>query len=157
MCAVLCCAVLCGAVLCGAVLCCAVWCCAVPHAVQEFNPLGFWGPRKMTVILPGMDEHQRALTFAPTTVCAIRSVCTVSSHCWAQESETLLGRYKAKNMTNIVELVNKTPIWNEGACVREDVPLLMCLCRDTVVCAQLLRTCVGGVGQELPDHPPERP
>jgi hypothetical protein len=42
--------------------------------VQEFNPLGFWGPRKMTVILPGMDEHQRALTFAPTTVCAIRSV-----------------------------------------------------------------------------------
>ena len=35
---------------------------------QEFNPLGFWGPRKMTVLIPGMDPKKKPVSFAPTTV-----------------------------------------------------------------------------------------
>ena len=48
-----------------------IYLCANPlrcDAAQEFNPLGFWGPRKMTVLLPGMDEHQRPLAFSPPSV-----------------------------------------------------------------------------------------
>jgi len=32
----------------------------------------------------------------------------------AQERETILSRWQNKNMENLIELSNKTPMWNEG-------------------------------------------
>lgn len=111
-----------------------------PNARQELaaviydtNVLGFKGPRKMTVIIPGMTPDQKRVQICPR-----------------DESETLLGNYqiffiaclsnvlfccksllkfsvisyfkytfnssecyKSKNMDNLIELHNKTPVWND--------------------------------------------
>ncbi|KAL7289908.1 hypothetical protein TKK_0016298 [Trichogramma kaykai] len=64
--------------------------------VYETNVLGFKGPRKMTVIIPGMTPDERRVEICPR-----------------DESETLLERWKAKNMDNLIELHNKTPVWND--------------------------------------------
>lgn len=64
--------------------------------MQDTNVLGFKGPRKMTVILPGMtQDHQRVL-ITPS-----------------DQHETLIECWKTKNMDNLIELHNKTPVWNE--------------------------------------------
>ncbi|KAK9701715.1 Tub family [Popillia japonica] len=64
--------------------------------IYDTNVLGFKGPRKMTVILPGMTlDHQR-VTIYPQ-----------------DESEGLIESLKVKNMDNIIELHNKTPVWND--------------------------------------------
>eukprot|EP00042_Codosiga_hollandica_P052261 m.660708 g.660708 ORF g.660708 m.660708 type:complete len:413 (-) comp58456_c0_seq2:120-1358(-) len=66
--------------------------------IYELNPLGFKGPRKMTVLIPTIDpSSQLSHVFAPTT-----------------EAEGLLGQHKASNMVNMLELINKSPVWNEA-------------------------------------------
>ncbi|XP_071452538.1 protein king tubby isoform X2 [Hetaerina americana] len=64
--------------------------------VYETNVLGFKGPRKMTVILPGMTHDQKRLTISPFS-----------------ENESLLECWKNKNMDKLIELHNKTPVWND--------------------------------------------
>ena len=64
--------------------------------IYETNVLGFKGPRKMTVILPGMNSENERVVLAPT-----------------DDSETLLECYKTNNMTRLCELHNKTPIWHD--------------------------------------------
>ncbi|XP_043472645.1 protein king tubby [Leptopilina heterotoma] len=64
--------------------------------VYDTNVLGFKGPRKMTVIIPGMTPDQRRIQICPQ-----------------EDSETLLECYKMKNMDNLIELHNKTPVWND--------------------------------------------
>ncbi|XP_073954228.1 tub domain-containing protein ktub [Choristoneura fumiferana] len=64
--------------------------------VYDTNVLGFKGPRKMTVILPGMTPDRQRVTIAPK-----------------DDSETLLERLKAQNLDDIVVLHNKTPVWND--------------------------------------------
>ncbi|XP_071483484.1 tubby-related protein 3-like [Diadema antillarum] len=62
----------------------------------DTNVLGFKGPRKMTVIIPGMSlDHQRV-------DCKPRN-----------ERESMLERFKRKDMENLLELHNKTPVWND--------------------------------------------
>ncbi|XP_072014530.1 tubby-related protein 3-like [Amphiura filiformis] len=64
--------------------------------VYETNVLGFKGPRKMTVVIPGMSlDHERV---------AVRP---------RNEHESLLERFKAKKLENLLELHNKTPVWND--------------------------------------------
>ncbi|XP_049791449.1 protein king tubby [Schistocerca nitens] len=64
--------------------------------VYDTNVLGFKGPRKMTVILPGMtQEHKRV------------QICPQDEH------EGLLECWRNKNMDNLIELHNKTPVWND--------------------------------------------
>ncbi|KAK3858867.1 hypothetical protein Pcinc_034963, partial [Petrolisthes cinctipes] len=64
--------------------------------IYETNVLGFKGPRKMTVILPGMTaEHQRVEFKASV------------------EHDSLIERWKSKNMDQLIELCNKTPVWND--------------------------------------------
>ena len=58
--------------------------------------LGFKGPRKMTVILPGMTQDHQRVHITPN-----------------EQHETLLECWKMKNMDNLIELHNKTPVWNE--------------------------------------------
>ncbi|KAK0088903.1 hypothetical protein PV325_000086 [Microctonus aethiopoides] len=64
--------------------------------VYDTNVLGFKGPRKMTVIIPGMTADQKRISICPR-----------------DESETLLECWKMKNMDNLIELHNKTPVWND--------------------------------------------
>ncbi|XP_034716759.1 tubby protein homolog isoform X2 [Etheostoma cragini] len=62
----------------------------------ETNVLGFRGPRKMTVIIPGMLENDERVSIHPKN-----------------ELETLLVRHVNNNTENLVTLVNKSPSWNE--------------------------------------------
>ncbi|XP_023662835.2 tubby protein homolog isoform X2 [Paramormyrops kingsleyae] len=62
----------------------------------ETNVLGFKGPRKMSVIIPGMNmDHERV------------SVRPCNDH------ESLLARWQNKNTESVIELHNKTPVWND--------------------------------------------
>ncbi|KTG25176.1 hypothetical protein cypCar_00006059 [Cyprinus carpio] len=62
----------------------------------EKNVLGFKGPRKMRVIIPGMHENDERVVIQPKS-----------------ELESLLTRYENGNKENLVTLVNKSPSWNE--------------------------------------------
>ncbi|KAM9312513.1 tubby-related protein 3 [Gastrophryne carolinensis] len=62
----------------------------------ETNVLGFKGPRKMTVLVPGMNINHERVPFQPLN-----------------ESESLLSRWQNKRQENIIELHNKAPVWND--------------------------------------------
>ncbi|CAF0811644.1 unnamed protein product [Adineta ricciae] len=62
----------------------------------ETNILGFKGPRKMTIIIPGMSSDHHRVEVRPKN-----------------ESESLIERWKHNDMTNLLELHNKAPVWNE--------------------------------------------
>ncbi|XP_038620243.1 tubby protein homolog isoform X1 [Tachyglossus aculeatus] len=62
----------------------------------ETNVLGFKGPRKMSVIIPGMDMDHQRVSIQPRN-----------------EQETLLARWQNKQTDGVIELHNKTPVWND--------------------------------------------
>ncbi|XP_070543889.1 tubby-related protein 3-like isoform X2 [Ptychodera flava] len=65
-------------------------------AIYETNVLGFKGPRKMTVVIPGMNIDHERVQVKPRN-----------------EHESLVERWKKKAMENLLELHNKTPVWND--------------------------------------------
>ena len=67
----------------------------------ETNVLGFKGPRKMSVIIPGMNMDHDRVDVRPR-----------------ENSDSLIERWKHKNMQNLLELHNKTPVWNDGEFVK---------------------------------------
>ncbi|XP_069484614.1 tubby-related protein 3 isoform X2 [Ambystoma mexicanum] len=62
----------------------------------ETNVLGFKGPRKMTVLIPGMNMNHERIPFRPRN-----------------DNEGLLSKWQSKNLENIIELHNKAPVWND--------------------------------------------
>uniref|UniRef100_UPI00358E1092 tubby protein homolog n=1 Tax=Myxine glutinosa TaxID=7769 RepID=UPI00358E1092 len=62
----------------------------------ETNVLGFKGPRRMTIIVPGMTTELKRAPVRPQN-----------------ESESLLTRWQGRSMEGLIELHNKAPIWNE--------------------------------------------
>ncbi|CAN2391066.1 bronchus morphogenesis [Pristimantis euphronides] len=62
----------------------------------ETNVLGFKGPRKMSVLIPGMNINHERIPFQPHN-----------------ESESLLSRWQSRRQENIIELHNKAPVWND--------------------------------------------
>ncbi|XP_078529867.1 tubby-related protein 3 isoform X3 [Lissotriton helveticus] len=62
----------------------------------ETNVLGFKGPRKMTVLIPGMNMNHDRIPFRPLN-----------------DNEGLLSKWQNKNLENIIELHNKAPVWND--------------------------------------------
>ncbi|XP_053561315.1 tubby-related protein 1-like [Bombina bombina] len=64
--------------------------------VYETNVLGFKGPRKMTVLIPGMDEDCERVPIRPRN-----------------DNDGILQRWQNKNMENMIELHNKSPVWND--------------------------------------------
>lgn len=68
----------------------------IAATLYDTNVLGFKGPRRMTVVLPGMNSEGKRTDFRP-----------LSDH------DGLIERYKSKNLDGILELQNKTPVWND--------------------------------------------
>ena len=64
--------------------------------MYETNILGFHGPRKMSVVIPGMDEMHDRVECQPLT-----------------ETESISNRFDRQDDENLVQLENKKPIWNE--------------------------------------------
>ncbi|XP_056604035.1 tubby-related protein 3 isoform X1 [Triplophysa dalaica] len=62
----------------------------------ETNVLGFKGPRKMTVIIPGMNMNFERVPVRPTC-----------------EQESLLNKWQNHSLENLIELHNKAPVWND--------------------------------------------
>ncbi|XP_048958298.1 tubby-related protein 3 isoform X9 [Canis lupus baileyi] len=62
----------------------------------ETNVLGFKGPRKMSVIIPGMNMNHERIPFQPRN-----------------DHESLLSKWQNKTMENLIELHNKAPVWND--------------------------------------------
>nr|XP_014348073.1 PREDICTED: tubby-related protein 3 isoform X3 [Latimeria chalumnae] len=62
----------------------------------ETNVLGFKGPRKMTVLIPGMSMTHERIPIRPQN-----------------ENESLLTKWQNKQMENLIELHNKAPVWND--------------------------------------------
>ncbi|KAM8868293.1 tubby-related protein 3-like [Synchiropus picturatus] len=64
--------------------------------IYETNVLGMKGPRRMTVIIPGMDKNNERVPLRPRNDC-----------------DGLLIRHQNRRMENLIDLHNKTPVWNE--------------------------------------------
>ncbi|XP_051755014.1 tubby protein homolog isoform X5 [Ctenopharyngodon idella] len=62
----------------------------------ETNVLGFKGPRKMSVIIPGMNMDHERVSIRPRN-----------------DHESLLARWQNKSTESVIELHNKTPVWND--------------------------------------------
>ncbi|XP_066480740.1 tubby-related protein 1 [Tiliqua scincoides] len=62
----------------------------------ETNVLGFKGPRKMTVIIPGMNSDNERVPIRPRN-----------------DNDGLLMRWQNRIMDNLIELHNKAPVWND--------------------------------------------
>lgn len=63
--------------------------------LYDTNVLGFKGPRKMTVIVPGMNESCERVDIG------------------TRESDSLVDRAKHRRMDGLIDLHNKTPVWND--------------------------------------------
>ncbi|XP_021115609.1 tubby-related protein 1 isoform X1 [Heterocephalus glaber] len=66
--------------------------------VYETNVLGFRGPRRMTVLIPGMNSEHQRVPIRPRNA-----------------SDGLLVRWQNKTLESLIELHNKPPVWNEGS------------------------------------------
>lgn len=62
----------------------------------ETNVLGFKGPRKMTVIIPGMNMNFERVPVRPNC-----------------EQDSLLSKWQNHSLENLIELHNKAPVWND--------------------------------------------
>ncbi|CRK89642.1 CLUMA_CG003384, isoform A [Clunio marinus] len=65
--------------------------------IYDTNILGFKGPRNMTVLIPGLDDDDQRVKISSVD----------------DSQQGILDSFKSKNMDNVVELHNKTPVWND--------------------------------------------
>ncbi|VDM44119.1 unnamed protein product [Toxocara canis] len=67
--------------------------------IYETNVLGFKGPRKMTVLIPGIydTENYRRKQIRPVS-----------------EKDAILERWKSHRTDELIAMHNKNPVWNEG-------------------------------------------
>uniref|UniRef100_A0A2K6P2A2 Tubby-like protein n=1 Tax=Rhinopithecus roxellana TaxID=61622 RepID=A0A2K6P2A2_RHIRO len=66
--------------------------------IYETNVLGFRGPRRMTVIIPGMSAENERVPIRPRNA-----------------SDGLLVRWQNKTLESLIELHNKPPVWNDDS------------------------------------------
>ncbi|CAI5441227.1 unnamed protein product [Caenorhabditis angaria] len=74
--------------------------------VYETNVLGFKGPRKMTILVPGLLENVKLIPSEqePFVRKSIRPIV---------DRDTLVERHRLRNLGDLVVLNNKNPVWNE--------------------------------------------
>ncbi|XP_055988559.1 LOW QUALITY PROTEIN: tubby-related protein 1 [Sorex fumeus] len=66
--------------------------------IYETNVLGFRGPRRMTIIIPGMNADNERVPIRPRNA-----------------SDGLLVRWQNKTLESLIELHNKPPVWNDDS------------------------------------------
>lgn len=64
---------------------------------QEKNVLGFKGPRKMTVVIPGMHENDERVVIRPKNVS-----CSFVNHFFEDHLYSILFRYTWKDLISSV-------------------------------------------------------
>ncbi|XP_051997620.1 tubby-related protein 1-like [Xyrauchen texanus] len=64
--------------------------------IYETNVLGMKGPRRMIIVVPGMNKDGERVPIRPRS-----------------DNDGLLMKHQNRNMENLIELRNKTPVWNE--------------------------------------------
>ncbi|XP_056606784.1 tubby-related protein 1-like isoform X1 [Triplophysa dalaica] len=64
--------------------------------IYETNVLGMKGPRRMIIVVPGMNKDGERVPIRPRS-----------------DNDGLLAKHQNRNMENLIELRNKTPVWNE--------------------------------------------
>ncbi|XP_057194465.1 tubby-related protein 1-like [Triplophysa rosa] len=64
--------------------------------IYETNVLGMKGPRRMIIVVPGMTKDGERAPIRPRS-----------------DNDGLLTKHQNRNMENLIELRNKTPVWNE--------------------------------------------
>ncbi|KRX92275.1 Tubby -like protein [Trichinella pseudospiralis] len=77
--------------------------------IYDPNVLGLKGPRKMTVILPVIRDFPtiKRVDLKPITVHHFIVIL--------QERDSMIERWKSDRCDDLIELTNKSPIWNEDA------------------------------------------
>jgi len=68
--------------------------------MYDTNILGFHGPRRMTLVIPGMDDTQMGEK--------VRHECVPMC-----DDDTIAARFDRQHMDNFIQLENKKPIWNQ--------------------------------------------
>lgn len=69
----------------------------------------------MTIIIPGMSSDHHRVEVRPRNVRSKKESLTKPTNSLLfEESESLIERWKHGHMENLLELHNKTPVWNEG-------------------------------------------
>jgi hypothetical protein len=71
----------------------------------------------MTIIIPGMSSDHHRVEVRPRNVKNQNEINFYYNNKKIfifKDSESLVERWKHNNMDNLLELHNKTPIWNEG-------------------------------------------
>ncbi|MGH0115618.1 UNVERIFIED_CONTAM: hypothetical protein FKN15_037941 [Acipenser sinensis] len=95
----------------------------------ETNVLGFKGPRKMTVVIPGMNMNHDRVPVRPrneTNVLGFKGPRKMTvvipgmnmNHDRVpvrprNDHESLLTKWQNRSMDNLIELHNKAPVWND--------------------------------------------
>ncbi|GMT14803.1 hypothetical protein PFISCL1PPCAC_6100, partial [Pristionchus fissidentatus] len=64
--------------------------------IYDPNVLGFRGPRKMTILTPGLSDGKDPIQIRPVA-----------------ERDTLIERFKARRFEDVVKMTNKAPMWSE--------------------------------------------
>ena len=114
--------------------------------VYETNLLGLKGPRKMTVVIPAMTTSGERIEFRPLS-----------------ENDGIVERWKKKNMENLLELHNKSPVWNDGKNCQLSFFIFLqhsffvsFFFRYTVVCSQFSWKSYTSLGQKFSNCPRQR-
>lgn len=85
--------------------------------LQDTNVLGFKGPRKMTVIMPAMSIEQQRIEICPVVdhecIIGIDREDKMNKKTFHFGSFIVVERWKRKVTDNLLELHNKTPVWND--------------------------------------------
>jgi tubby-related protein 1 len=73
----------------------------------------------MTIIIPGMSSDHHRVEVQPRNVRIHTKQKTFflfyfSNFLFKKDTESLIERWKRNDMSNLLELHNKTPVWNEG-------------------------------------------
>lgn len=80
------------------------------------------GPRRMIIVVPGMTKDGERVPIRPRSVSktafpTITDLCRKgqTGNCVSscQDNDGLLAKHQNRNMENLIELRNKTPVWNE--------------------------------------------
>lgn len=69
--------------------------------MYDTNILGFHGPRRMTLIIPGMEDNEQMTE-------KVRCECRPTT-----DADSIASRFDRDQMDSLIQLENKKPIWNQ--------------------------------------------